>query len=133
VTLVIDASVAAKWVLPEPDSAAAVAIRTTDDELVAPSIAWAELGNAIWKAVRRRDLAAGDAAETLRVAMAHYARLVPLDQGAERAIQLATSLRHPIYDCFYLALAERDNVPLVTADETMFAAARKAKIKVRRL
>jgi predicted nucleic acid-binding protein len=133
VTCVIDASVAVKWVLPEPDSAAAVAIRITDEDLVAPSIAWAEIGNAIWKAVRRRDLAARDAAETLRVAMAHYAYLVPLDECAERAIELAVNLPHPIYDCFYLALAERDNVPLVTADEAMFAAARKAKIKVRRL
>ena len=132
-TLVVDASVAAKWVLPESDSAQAVAIRMADEELVAPSIAWAEIGNAIWKAVRRRDLAARDAAETLRVAMAHYARLVPLDECAVRAIELATSLRHPIYDCFYLALAECDNVPLVTADETMFAAARRIKIKVRRL
>jgi len=133
VSLVIDASVAVKWVLPEADSAQAAALRTTDDDLIAPSLAWAEVGSAISKAARRGDVTAGDARESLQIAMAHYHRLLPLDEFAERAIELAIGLGHPIYDCFYLALAERENAPLVTADDAMIAAARKAKIKVRRI
>ncbi len=65
--------------------------------------------------------------------MEHYDRILALGGFAERAIELATALRHPIYDCFYLAVAECQSAPLVTADETMIAAARKAKIKVRRI
>jgi predicted nucleic acid-binding protein len=133
VTLVIDASVAVKWVLPEPDSAQAAALRTTDDDLIGPSLAWAEVGSAIWKAARRGDVTARDARESLKIAMAHYHRLLLLDEFAERAFELAVGLGHPIYDCFYLALAERENAPLITADEAMIAAARKAKIKTRRI
>ena len=131
--LVVDASVAVKWVLPESDSALAAELRTADDELIGPSLAWAEIGSAIWKAVRRGDITARDARETLQIAVAHYHRIEPLDEYAERALALAIELRHPIYDCFYLALAERENAPLVTADEEMIAAARKAKIKARRI
>jgi predicted nucleic acid-binding protein len=28
-------------------------------------------------------------------------------------------LRHPVYDCFYLALAEREDATLVTADRRL--------------
>jgi predicted nucleic acid-binding protein len=132
-TTVVDASVAVKWVLPEADSDRAAAIRTTDDDLIAPSLAYAEIGSAIWRAVFRGDVPAREAPENLQIAVAHYQRIVPLEEFAERAIELAISLRHPIYDCFYLALAERESAPLVTADEAMIAAARKAKIKVRRI
>ncbi|MFL6803979.1 MAG: type II toxin-antitoxin system VapC family toxin [Xanthobacteraceae bacterium] len=52
---------------------------------------------------------------------------------ADRAITLAIDLRHPIYDCFYLALAQRENTAIVTADERLFAAARKAPIQARLL
>ena len=34
----------------------------------------------------------------------------------ERAVGIARRLRHPIYDCLYLALAERWDTVFVTAD-----------------
>jgi predicted nucleic acid-binding protein len=37
----------------------------------------------------------------------------------DRALAIAIELRHPVYDCFYLALAERNTSPLVTADERL--------------
>ena len=46
-TLVVDASVAVKWVLPELGFRA-VAIRATDEDLIAPSLVSAEIGNAIF-------------------------------------------------------------------------------------
>ncbi len=33
-----------------------------------------------------------------------------------RALELALELRHPVYDCVYLALAERLDRKLITAD-----------------
>ena len=133
-TLVLDASVAVKWVLPESNTERAIAIRTTDDDIIAPSLAHAEVGNAIWRAVLRGDLSPVEAANHLKAAVAHYRRIIPLEELALSALALATQLRHPIYDCFYLALAERERCALVTADAKLVAAAKALKsIEVRRL
>ena len=42
----------------------------------------------------------------------------------DAAMALAIRLKHPIYDCFYLALAERERCALVTADARLIAAAK---------
>jgi predicted nucleic acid-binding protein len=123
-TLVVDASIAVKWVLPEADSGRAVAMRETDEDLIAPSLVCAEIGTAICRAVIRGDLPAADAREYLKVATAHYQRIIPLVELADAAIAFATKLRHPIYDCFYFALAERERCALVTADARLIAVAK---------
>ena len=133
-TLVVDASVAAKWVLPEPGSEEATALRTRDLNLIAPSLIVAEISNAVCKSALRGDLDKHDALNALQTAIAHFARLVPIEQIAPEAMKLALDLKHPIYDCFYLALAERERVPLVSADKKLLAAAKRAKgIEVRAL
>jgi predicted nucleic acid-binding protein len=126
-TIVVDASVAVKWVLPEAGSDRAAAIRTEDTDLIAPSLAYAEIGSAIWRAVLRGDVDSAAAREELRLAMAHYQRIVPLEEIADRAMELAIRLRHPIYDCFYLALAERERCPMITADSRLVGAAKAMK------
>jgi predicted nucleic acid-binding protein len=133
-TLVVDASVAVKWVLPEPDSDRAAALRKSEDDIIAPSLVIAEIGNALWKSALRGDIGTAEASEALQLAVSHFARIVPLDDLAVRATELAIDLRHPIYDCFYLALAERERVPIVSADSKLLAAAKKMKsIEARKL
>lgn len=132
-TIVIDASVAVKWILPEAGSPAAAALREQDTDLTAPSLVAAEIGNAIWKAVQQGALDRSDGLAGIETALIWFQSVIPIEELRVRALALAIELRHPIYDCFYLALAERENAPLVTADEAMIAAARKAKIKVRRI
>jgi len=39
----------------------------------------------------------------------------------DRAFAIAIELRHPAFDCFYLALAERSTSPLVTADDRLIS------------
>jgi predicted nucleic acid-binding protein len=46
---------------------------------------------------------------------------------------LAIRLKHPIYDCFYLALAERERCALVTADARLIAAKGLKNVEVRAL
>lgn len=132
-TIIVDASVAVKWILPEPGSSAAAALREEDTDLIAPSLVAAEVGNAIWKAVREGALGRIEAADGLEAALGWFRSLIPIEELHVRALALALEFRHPIYDCFYLALAERENAPVATADEGLIAAARKAKIKVRRI
>ena len=126
-TAVVDASIAVKWVLPEPGSERAAALRAADEDLIAPALVCAEIGSAIWRAVIRGDVTAAEARVHLQVAVAHYERLVSLEELADSAMQRATRLRHPIYDCFYLALAEREDCPLITADRRLINAANAIK------
>jgi len=45
--------------------------------------------------------------------------LAPMRPLLRRATELSIALRHPAYDCFYLALAETRSCPVVTADERL--------------
>ena len=132
-TFVVDASVAVKWILPESGSSAAAALRELNADLSAPSLIAVEVGNALWKAVRRGSVTRSEALEGFEAALISLQSLIPIEELRVRALTLAIELRHPIYDCFYLALAQRENALLVTADEAMFTAAGKAKIKARRI
>jgi predicted nucleic acid-binding protein len=93
----------------------------------------AEIGNAVWKAVRSGKGQRSEALAGIDAVLLWFELLIPIEHLHVRALDLAIALRHPIYDCFYLALAERENAPVATADESMIAAARKLKIKVQRI
>lgn len=131
-TLVVDASVATKWALDEEGSERADALRNELD-LIAPSLIAAEVGNALWKAVRRRSVPKSEALAAMGALLAPFDRLVPSEDLRRRALQIAIDVDLTIYDCFYIALAELEDAPLITTDERQLAAARKAKVKVRRL
>jgi predicted nucleic acid-binding protein len=126
---VIDASVAVKWVLPEQGADRAAALRTTDEDLIAPDLIVAEVGSAIWKRAIGKEISRIQAVRAVDIAARLLTRLVPIAELADRAMALAIDIRHPIYDCFYLALAQRENTAVVTADQRLFAAARKARIE----
>lgn len=133
VTLVVDASVVAKWVLVEDGSELANALRD-ESGLIAPSLLASEVGNAFYKAVRRGDIVRADAIAAIRSVLRPFDRLVPNEDLHTRALELSLDLTHPIYDCFYLALAERERCALATADARLVTAAKKLKgIEVRAL
>jgi len=128
-TAVIDASVATKWVLPEIDADRAATLRERGEDYIAPSLLVAEIGSAVWKRARRGELTAAQAASAIELATALMTRLVPLDGLATHALEFAIRLDHPVYDCFYLALAAREDVPLITADRRLLAKASEANLK----
>jgi predicted nucleic acid-binding protein len=57
-SIVVDASVALKWFLPEPDSAKAEELLGSHDILVAPTLIVSEVCNAVWKRLRRGETTA---------------------------------------------------------------------------
>ena len=61
---VVDASVAAKWLAPEADSALASAL--LDDELLVPDLLFAEVGNILWKKQQRAEMDAATAMAAAR-------------------------------------------------------------------
>ena len=113
---VVDASIAAKWFMQENLHAEAMLLLARPERLAAPDFIIAEIGNIAWKKCRRGEIPR-DQAETMAVAVGGY---IPTLQSsvdlAERALDLALALDHPVYDCLYLACAEFLGGALVTAD-----------------
>ena len=112
--IVVDTSIALKWLVREDDSDKAEAL--IGREMVAPELLLAETANALWKKFRRGEIMREQLAAGIG-AIGSFAVVVPIHDLAARALEIAIELDHPVYDCFYLALAERLDVPLVTADE----------------
>lgn len=114
---IVDASVAIKWFADE--AGADEAARTLADDLVAPSLILGEVANGLWKKWRLHEVSR----EQSLVAVANLpdmlTELYPLTALADRAVQLSFEYDHPVYDCFYLALAERLQIEIVTADVRM--------------
>lgn len=114
--VVVDASVAVKWFIHEPDRPAARRLLEPQDRLIAPDLIVAEVASAMWKRVLAGEGDARQAPLTAASLPRFFAQLLPLAPLAARAVEIAAELRHPVYDCFYLALAEREEASLVTAD-----------------
>jgi predicted nucleic acid-binding protein len=47
-----------------------------------------------------------------------------------RAMEVARLLKHPVYDCVYLALAERERATVVTADARLLQQARRRRLRI---
>ena len=124
--LVIDASVAVKWLLSESETDKAEAVLTACQQRgiipLAPEILTAEVSSALWKRVMRGFL---DADRALSL-FSHFERirptLAPIGNLAGLALRLALRHRQSIYDCLYIALALETPCDLVTADETFHRA-----------
>jgi predicted nucleic acid-binding protein len=116
--LVVDASVAIKLVIGEPDSEAAVALYRSA-RLIAPDLITAECANILWKKVRRSELHPDEAALAARLLQAADIELAPMRALLAEATELAVALDHPAYDCVYLALARAEDCPFVTADAAL--------------
>ena len=126
--VVIDASVAVKWFLPEPHAHAARRVLKGRRILLAPDVIWAEVGNVLWKRCQRAEITHEAAQRILR----EFKRF-PLETYAakmllEPAWALATQHRISVYDGLYLALAISRNCKLVTADRAFVDATKEGPL-----
>jgi predicted nucleic acid-binding protein len=115
-SLVVDASVAITWFWPFPESDRAEELIRSAEPLIAPEVVLAEIANAAWRAATFEKLAAQTAKDAVRESSRFFSELIPSIFLKDRAFEIAMELRHPIYDCFYLALAEMREAQLVTMD-----------------
>lgn len=116
----VDASVAAKWILPEPGSGEAVALLGEDDvEFHAPELWTAELTNVVWKRMRRGELTPAEAADDVRRILDMPVERHRHDSLAEAAFVIATTHGITVYDALYVALARGLDAALITADSAL--------------
>ena len=119
VPLVIDASVAAKWIKPEVHSGYAAQVLQGPHTLFAPDLLWPEVGNILWKSVQRQELAPDEAHEGLRVLLRYPITIVPGQSLIATALDIALQYRQTVYDALYVALATSRDCQLVTADRLL--------------
>ena len=126
--LVVDASVAFKWLVEEENSDKATALtRLWDDEgtrLAAPSLMPFEVANALHRRVVQGDLAVEVAADLMQDLMSLGVACNATPNLHRRALELASQLNQgAVYDAHYLALAENLGCELWTADQRFYRAA----------
>ena len=114
--VVVDASLVVPYFLPERFSQAASRWLAGGHDVIAPDLLTIEAGNVLWKKARLGNVTVADAEEILGRIADGAVQLRPSNPLARVAWRLATELDHPIYDCFYLALAVTEDSRLVTAD-----------------
>jgi predicted nucleic acid-binding protein len=124
---VLDASVALKWVLPESDSGKADLLRAEYraglHQLLAPDVFPVEVAHALARAERRNIISPPQGAVLLADVLTTLPVLHPsLPDLLPRAFVIASQARVGVYDCLYVALAERERCEFVTADDRLVRA-----------
>ena len=114
--LVVDASVAVKWLIAEDDSNIARTMAAKGEDLHAPRLMASEIANALWRKARLGEIDRGDAGAMLASVPAMPVRWGNDELVCADAVRLALALDRPVYDCVYLALAHRIGATVVTAD-----------------
>jgi len=132
---VLDCSVAAKWVLPEPDRAPALELfeRYAAGEvlLIAPDLLLAEFASLAAKRHRRKELSAEQAREAFRLMAKCAPRLFDTRPQLPRALDLSLRYQMSLWDCVYLSLALDHDCPVLTADRRLFRAGKAGHPSVR--
>jgi predicted nucleic acid-binding protein len=123
---VLDSCVALKWVLAEPTSDKAIEVRDEFNrgihDLVAPNIFLVEVAHALARAERRGIIHPPDGTRRLQNVSSNSPDLQSYLPLLPRAFAIASQFRMGVYDCLYVAVAEREACNLLTADDRLFRA-----------
>lgn len=119
-SFVVDASVAIKWFVPEPLQHQAHALLYAEGgRLEAPDLLLVEVANISWKKALRGEITEQQAIVIPQEVRDTLAVCEPSPALLDEALALALSLRHPVYDCIYLAFLQHADRTLITADERL--------------
>ena len=128
-TLVIDASVAVKWYLPEDHSDAAEKLLLPGFDLHAPELIFTELGNVLWKKCRTDDISSSESLVIIENFLKRDITYHQLSKLLTSAFAGANSFGQTVYDWTYLSLAVSLNARFVTADRRFFLSLRETTYK----
>lgn len=124
---VVDASVGIKLFVDEPlsDQAHALFVKLTEDppaELYVPDLFYIECTNILLKYMRRFGRSLEDSQADLADLNLLAMKSTPTADLMEDALLLASQKNLTAYDACYAVLAQRLDIPLITADEPMVKA-----------
>jgi predicted nucleic acid-binding protein len=118
---VVDASVAAKWIVVEEFYAEARLLPSPSADLIAPDVMPLELSRVMLKKVRRGELSEASARLPI-VAGLQFMTFHPSLNLLARAIDISLQHQRDPFDGLYIALALQERCPLVTADRILYDA-----------
>jgi predicted nucleic acid-binding protein len=123
-TVVIDASIAIKWFVPENLREQALDVLKAEDHLAAPDLLIPDLASLALEKARRNEISSLQARTIMSGIESSGLELIPASIVCDRAIEIADTLDRSAYDCFYIATAERLDTTLITADARLCTALR---------
>lgn len=119
----LDACIALKIVLPEPDSDLARALMEDYSkrvhDLIAPDTLPVEVAHAMTRAERQGILLPADGFPRFQQFTAVMPQLHDYKPLLPRAYELSSQFRIGVFDCLYVALAEQEQCKVVTVDKRM--------------
>jgi predicted nucleic acid-binding protein len=125
IDVVVDASVAVKWFVPENYSAEAIRLLDVAFRRHIPVLLYSEVGQTIWKKVnRRKEIDAAEGRSIVRGLMITPLELHDVTPLLEPAFDIALATGRTVYDSIYVALAVALGCKLVTADRKLYNALR---------
>jgi len=109
---VLDSNVGVKWLLQEDQSDKARRIRDEfvrgQHELLAPDIFTVECAHALTRAQRQGRVTPAEVNAFMADLLTTLPHFHPHEPLLPRAIAISVQVRHGVYDCLYVALAERE-------------------------
>ena len=121
--LIVDASVAVKWLFTEEGTVESRQLLAHRIVLYAPDFILTEVANVIWKKAQRKEIADPQPYLEELARLPDVVVLYPSADLVAHAAAIALKIGHPVYDCLYLACAEVEGSPLITADAKLRDAA----------
>jgi predicted nucleic acid-binding protein len=132
-SVVVDASVAAQWVVLQEHTTTARMLLQSRHELVAVDLIRVEVFNTLLRAIRTKRLDLAAAKLSVQFFERVPLRLQPTSAYASEAFDIARQQSGSVYDACYIALARSLDAPLATGDERMATVAETLGVRVHRL
>ena len=126
--LVVDASVAIKWFLPEIHGEAALRLLEGQYALRVPDLIFSEFGNVLWKRFRKGQISRKEAIVTTEALLALPLQVESSQSLIPAALEIACSAHRTVYDSLYLAVAIAHQCRVVTADSKLHNALKKGAL-----
>jgi predicted nucleic acid-binding protein len=127
--LVVDASVAVMWFVPEPHSITAKEILTQDGALHAPDLFRAEVVSVLCRKIQIKELKADEGRDALNAFLQLPVQFHATADLLVPAFEVALVSRQYVNDCVYLILAAQLDIGMVTGDKRFFKAIQKTEFR----